>query len=112
MELRQEFSSSDAYAFTALVGKKEFEDFATLCFQLKAQINFKRVSIDDVSKVLRSVRLQPAPHSNLVVRVGVLKRDPGMLRQWTESTVIVTKDNFMHVYPFKDFEAPQKLLGD
>ena len=112
MELKQEFSSCDAYTFKGLVGKKEFEDFATLCFKLKIQLDFKRVTIDDVTNVLRTVRLEPAPQSNLVIRVGVLKRDPGMLRQWTESTVVVTKDNFLHVYPFKDMEAPQKLLQD
>ena len=50
--------------------------------------------------------MQAAPASNLVTRVGVLKRDPGMFSHWTESTVVVTKDKFMHVYPFKDMLAP------
>ena len=60
--------------------------------------------------MLRSVKLQAAPGSNLVQRVGVLKRDPGMFSQWVECSVVVTKDKYVHVYPFKDMMAPQKLL--
>ena len=33
-----------------------------------------------------------------------------MFSYWTESTVVVTKDKFMHVYPFKDLLAVQNLL--
>ena len=106
VELRSQFSSNDLYSFRGIVREKELEGFVTLCYQLNVKLDYSQVTIDDVTKVLRSVKLQAAPASNLVTRVGVLKRDPGMFSHWTESTVVVTKDRFMHVYPFKDMLAP------
>ena len=29
-------------------------------------------------------------------------RDPGVFSSWTTSSVILSKDNFLHVYPWKD----------
>lgn len=108
--LRHEFQTNELFSFRGLVREKELEAFVTLCYQLGEKLDFNNVTIDDVQKVLRTVRLQAAPASNLVSRVGVLKRDPGMFSTWTDSTVVVTKDKFMHIYPWKDPAAPQKLL--
>lgn len=106
VELRTEFKTNELFSFKGIVREKELEAFVTLCYQLGHKLDFNNVSIVEFSKVLREVRLQTPPASNLVTRVGVMKRDPGMFSSWTDSTIVITKDNFMHVYPFKDMLAP------
>ena len=51
---------------------------------------------------MRSLSLDPAPTTCLIQKCGTLKRDPGMFSAWTDCSVILTKDNFFHVYPWKD----------
>jgi hypothetical protein len=51
---------------------------------------------------LVSVRLEKSPQSNLIRKAGTLLRDPGVFSSWTTSSVILSKDNFLHVYPWRD----------
>jgi len=46
------------------------------------------------------------PPSSLIKKSGILQRDPGTFKSWTDSTIIVTKDEFVHVYSFKEADEP------
>jgi len=69
-------------------------------------VNIHNVSTSDVHYILKNTKLDSVPDSNLLKKVGVLRRDPGVFSAWTDATCIITKDNFMHVYPSKDERGP------
>ena len=48
---------------------------------------------------MSNIKLEAPPPSNLVQNIGTLKRDPGIFSGWRETTVCITKDYFLHIYP-------------
>jgi hypothetical protein len=78
------------------------EAFTSICHQVKLNVDLNNIQLDQFFKVLKSVRLDPAPISKLIQRVGLLQRDPGLFKGWKDSTVVLTKDLFVHIYPWYD----------
>lgn len=73
-----------------------------LCYQQGIKFDFQDAKMGQIQEVIKRTYLESAPNTTLVKKSGVLKRDPGMFAYWTESTVLLTRDNFLHVYPWKD----------
>jgi len=84
------------------VREKELDAFVNLCFNLKEKPDFNNIDKDFVAQILRSTKLKPAPTSRLVQRTGSLKRYVNFFHGYLESTVVLTRDLFFHVYTFHD----------
>ena len=69
---------------------------------MNQKIDIHNVSTSEIHFILQNIKLESPPPSNLVSKIGTLKRAPGFFSSWTEGTVCITKDFFMHVYPWKD----------
>ena len=76
--------------------------FVALCYQMNKKVDVHNVSTSEIHFILQNIKLESPPPSNLVSRIGTLKRDPGMFSAWSETTICITKDFFMHVYPIKN----------
>lgn len=67
-------------------------------------IDVKNIQTSESISILRKQLLPNCPASSLIQKISVLKRDPRILQKWTDATVIVTNDHFMHVlvYSWED----------
>lgn len=98
------------FQFKAIVREKELDAFCNLCFAADYRPDLNNVSQDVVSKVL-SVQLPKAPLHKQVQKVAIMKQYAGMFSGWRDATVILTRDLYLHVYPFSDQKAYSKLIN-
>ena len=62
------------------------------------QIDIQSCAVFEFQHFLEKIKIEVPPSTNLVAYQDVLKRDPGMFSSWSASTVLLTKDNFVHIY--------------
>jgi hypothetical protein len=102
VHMRDKFLSHPLFSVRGLLREKELEAIVTLCYQQHRKINLEQATPGEIQDFLVSVKLEKSPQSNLIRKAGTLLRDPGVFSSWTTSSVILSKDNFLHIYPWRD----------